>query len=93
MAFSTANVRAGVVGNLKLISGEWSGSDGDANAVFPKPVGRTYLANFTSQDSSNGPIQPIATTLAVSSTDTNAVNINVANRRTTTLGRFLIICS
>lgn len=93
MAFSTTNVRAGVMGNLKLIAGDWSGADGDANGVFPKQIGRTYVSNFISEDSSNGPISAINATLAVSSTNTGAVNLGVANRRTTTTGRFLIICS
>lgn len=93
MAFATSNVRGGTVGNLKLVAGDWSGSDAEANAVVPKQVGRTYMANFTSMDSSNGPVQDNSTSVSVSSTNTGAVNINVANRRATTLGRFLIICS
>lgn len=93
MAFATTNIRAGTVGNLKLIAGDWTGSDADANGVTSKPVGRTYLANFISQDSNNGPVQSIGVTLAVNPSDSNAVIIGVANRRTTALGRFLIICS
>lgn len=93
MAFATTNIRSGTVGNLKLIAGDWSGSDADANGVTSKPIGRTYLADFNTQDSSNGPISAINTTLAVNPSDPNSVIIGVANRRTTTLGRFLIICS
>jgi len=93
MAFATSNIRAGTVGNLKLIAGDWTGSDADANGTTSKPVGRTYLADFISEDSGGGPVSAIPVTLAVNPSDSNAVIIGVANRRTTTAGRFLIICS
>lgn len=88
MAFATSNIRAGTIGNLKLIAGDWTGTAGDANGIFAKQRGRLYLADFSSSQDV-GTSQEIPTMIA--STTTLVANIGVANRKTVTAGRFLII--
>lgn len=90
MAFSTANVRRGTMGDLKVTAGDWSETAlGQANATFTVEGGRVYFARFDSQDSSNGPDQEIP--VFISSTGTSTITVSIANRQIVTTGRFTII--
>jgi hypothetical protein len=88
MAFATANVRKSAFGDLKVTAGDWTGSLGDANGSVAVEGGRVYLAEFTSQDTSNGPGQEIGISV---STSGGVTTVSVANRQTVASGRFIII--
>ena len=88
MAFATTNVRKSAFGDLKVTAGDWSGAAGDVNGTIAVEGGRVYLAEFTSQDSSNGPGQEIPVSVSTSGAVTT---VSIANRQTVTTGRFIII--
>lgn len=89
MAFATANVRKGVMGNLNVTAGDWSGSQADADGTITVSGGRVYFAQFSDQDSSGSPVQMAP--WWISATGTNTVTISIGNRSSVSTGRFLIV--
>lgn len=91
MAFSTANVRRGTAGDLKITAGDWIETQaGQANATFTVEAGRVYSAVFESQDSSNGPDQLVPVFISTNA-GTGTITLSIANRQIVALGRFIII--
>lgn len=91
MAFTTANVRKGAFGDLKVTAGDWSETAaGQANATFIVEGGRVYFARFDSQDSSNGPDQETPVFISANA-GTGTITLSIANRQIVTTGRFIII--
>jgi hypothetical protein len=86
MAFATQNVRRSAFGDLKVTAGDWTGNAGDANGTLNVEGGRVYHAEFSIQDGTT-PSQYVPWTTS----SVNPVAISVANRQTTTTGRFLVI--
>lgn len=91
MAFTTANVRTGAFGDLKVTAGDWAETAaGQANVTFTVAGGRVYLARFDSQDSSNGPEQEVPIFISTNA-GTGTITLSIANRNIVATGRFLII--
>lgn len=91
MAFTTSNVRRGVLGDLKVTAGDWAETAaGQANVTFTVEGGRVYLAKFDSQDSSNGPEQEVPVFIS-SNAGTGTVTLSIANRQVVATGRFIIV--
>lgn len=91
MAFSTANVRRGTAGDLKITAGDWTETlPGQANATFTVEGGRVYFARFDSQDSSNGPDQETPVFISTNA-GTGTITLSIANRQVVTTGRFIIV--
>ena len=91
MAFTTANVRRGTMGDLKVTAGDWAETAaGQANATFTCEAGRVYFVRFDSQDSTNGPDQEIPVFISTNP-GTGTITLSIANRQIVTAGRFVII--
>lgn len=87
MAFSTTNVRAGTVGNLKLYAGDWSGLSGDASGSVTLSGGRVYFAEFSNQDTDQISEKPL-TEVSISG---STITLTVHNHMDVTDGRFVVI--
>lgn len=91
MAFATANVRRGTLGDLKLTCGDWSETvAGQANVTFTVEGGRVYFARFDSQDSTNGPDQEIPVFISTNA-GTGTIVLSIGNRQVVSTGRFIIV--
>lgn len=86
MAFATSNVRAGVVGNLRLFAGEWSGLQNDASGTVTVGGSRIYDVRFWDQ----GTASPKEWTQVDVTEGSGSSTVTVHNHRTVTNGRFII---
>ncbi len=88
MAFTTANVRRGNCGDLKITAGDWSGLAGDASGTITVEGGRIYGAEISAGDATT-PTESIPYTYAAG-TNNNTMTVTIHNRQVATQGRFII---
>jgi hypothetical protein len=88
MAFATSNVRRGVMGDLKVTAGDWTGAAGDASGTITVEGGRVYGAEISAGDATT-PSEAVPYTYAAG-TNTNTVIVTIHNRSLATQGRFVI---
>jgi len=88
MAFATQNVKKASMGNLKIVVGEWTGSEGDAGGTFAVGMARVHFAQFTIQDADAGEDSPVRYSVSLSGSTST---LTIQNRVTVTNGRFIVI--
>lgn len=87
MAFATSNVKKDYFGSLKVITGDWTGSVGDAAGSISVEGGRVYLAEFNQQKTGARQERvPISVSVGEKTT-----TISVYNQAEVSAGRFIII--
>ena len=89
MAFATTNVKSASLGGaLKLTTGDWTGTAGDAPGSLLLGAGKVYQAEFL-DNLSTGPAQIV---VKVSPSGTaGIVTLTVYNSNTVTAGTFSVI--
>lgn len=88
MAFARTNPRSGSFGDLNMLAGDWTGSEGDATGTVTLKGGRVYLVNFTIQDGGSQEDSPVGYSVSITS---GTITISVFNHVAVTQGRFIII--
>ena len=88
MAFATSNVRAGSSGDRRVVTGTWTGSEGDAAGAY-LIYGKVFAADFFTNKSSDSPSQQPLTSLSQNST-TGITTITVSNSEAVTDGNFRV---
>lgn len=89
MAFATSNVRTGVIGDMKVTYGDWSGASADGSGTVAVSGGRVYLAEFRDADGS-GPFE-VKVLTGSDSVSGSTVTVTEFNKAEVTTGRFIII--
>ena len=90
MAFATQNVHKASIGNLKVVVGEWTGAEGDANGSVIAHGSRVWFAQFTNQDATSQEDKPTPYSVSVTG---SVATLAVANRSAVTNGRFIVVSS
>lgn len=87
MAFATSNVSRGVQGNHKVLTGNWTGTVGDAAGTLTLEGGTVYDMAFNSHKT-DGPVERCHA--AHTSTSGAIATVTVYNHETVTAGTFRI---
>jgi len=87
MAFATQNVRRASSGNLNAMTGEWTGTEGDADGTVTVAGGRVWTASFWNFDNVSQEDKPTPVSVSESG---GSITITVHNHVPVTTGRFKI---
>ena len=88
MAFATANLRSGTLGQLKMLAGDWSGAVGDSAGTVTLSGGRCYMARFQNHDNDTGKNTESPNRVSESA---GTITVTVTNIEAVTDGRFIVI--